>query len=249
MSYKESDLKGEKRNFDPFLKEGKGSISDRIKLLMNGRTNRQAAKCWDIPLSTLSTYLSRGTMPSADNAFKIADSESTTVEWLLTGKEPAINKNIEYELHERILEKPKYNIAAAAGGGSFIDSFSPVEYYPFTYNYLKRNRLLHENLCVIEARGESMEPTIEDGNDLLVKLIEDVPAKPFEGVYVVSMENHLRVKRLEYDLKRDGYRVISDNKLHAEEFVSKCDFDNFQVIGEVVKVMGKPSELLTHSFT
>ncbi|WP_341495723.1 helix-turn-helix transcriptional regulator [Photobacterium damselae subsp. damselae] len=70
---------------DPFQKNGKGSINERIRGLINGRTTRQVAKDWGIPLSTLSTYLSKDTMPSVDRAFKIAQSEGVTIEWLLNG--------------------------------------------------------------------------------------------------------------------------------------------------------------------
>ncbi|WP_160162460.1 MULTISPECIES: S24 family peptidase [Vibrio] len=246
MGYDESDHESKKRNSDPFPEGRKGSIKDRLLELKRGRTNRDLAKAWNIPLSTLTGYINRGSIPPVDTAFSIAVIEGVSIEWLVTGSQkiaPPTNEGYS-STHERILEKPKYNVAAAAGGGSFIDSVTPIEYYPFTYNYLKRNKLLHANLCIIEARGESMEPTIESGDDLLIKLIDEMPAKPFEGVYVVRMENHLRVKRLEYDIVREGYRVISDNKLHSEEFVSKNDFDNFLVVGEVAKVIGKPSELV-----
>lgn len=242
MSYTESDQDNKKRNFDPFLEEGKGSIKERISYLLKGRTTRQAAKDWKIPLSTLGTYLSRGTMPSADKAFNIANKEGVTVEWLVTGETPQEQSLPAVVTHERILEKPKYNIVASAGGGSFIDTETPVEYYPFTYSFLKRRRLLHADLCVIEAHGESMEPTIENGDELLLKLMHEPSSKPLEGVYVINLDNTLRVKRLEFDIIRDGYRIISDNKLYQEEFIGRDELERMTVIGEVAIVMGKPSK-------
>ncbi|CAH8242700.1 Peptidase_S24 domain-containing protein [Vibrio aestuarianus] len=245
MSYEESDQGNKKRNSDPFLEEGKGSIKERLVQLKKGRTNRQLADDWGVPLSTLTGYINRGSMPPVDTAFSIAIKEGVSIEWLVTGEtpqEPPILSNKAPVTHEQILEKPKYNVAASAGGGSFIDTEAPVEHYPFTHRFLKRHRLLHADLCVIEARGESMEPTIEDGDELLLKLMHEPSSKPLEGVYVINIDNTLRVKRLEFDIIQDGYRIISDNKLHQEEFIERNGLERMKVIGEVVIVMGKPSK-------
>lgn len=245
MSYIESDQDNKKRNSDPFLEEGKGSIKERLVQLKKGRTNRQLADDWGVPLSTLTGYINRGSMPPVDTAFSIAIKEGVSIEWLVTGETPQ-DSSMQHTkvptVHERILEKPKYNIVASAGGGSFIDTETPVEYYPFTYSFLKRRRLLHADLCVIEAHGESMEPTIENGDELLLKLMYEPSSKPLEGVYVINLDNTLRVKRLEFDIIRDGYRIISDNKLYQEEFIGRDELERMTVIGEVVIVMGKPSK-------
>ncbi|HHY0331089.1 TPA: LexA family transcriptional regulator [Vibrio cholerae] len=248
MGYAESDQSNKKRNSDPFLKEGKGSIKERLVQLKKGRTNRQLADDWSIPLSTLTGYINRGSIPPVDTAFSIAIKEGVSIEWLVTGEtpqDPSVQHTKEPMLHERILEKPKYNVVASAGGGSFIDTETPIEYYPFTYSFLKRRRLLHAELCVIEAHGESMEPTIENGDELLLKLMHEPSSKPLEGVYVINLDNTLKVKRLEFDIIRDGYRIISDNKLYQEEFIDRDDLKRMKVIGEVAMVMGKPSKGLS----
>lgn len=241
MSYNESDQEEKKRNYDPFLDEGKGSIKERLVQLKKGRTNRQLADDWGVPLSTLTGYINRGSTPPVDTAFSIATKEGVSIEWLVTGEAP-IDMKKSSSTHELVLEKPKYNVVASAGGGSFIDTEVPIEYYPFTHRFLKRRRLLHADLCVIEARGESMEPTIEDGDELLLKLMHEPSSKALEGVYVVNIDNQLRVKRLEFDVIRDGYRIISDNKLYPEEFIDRDALDRMKVIGEVALVMGAPSK-------
>ncbi len=220
------------------------SVHSRIESLMNGRTGRECAHDWDVPHSTLVTLLHRRSDPKLSMLLKIANAEDVTIDWLAKGGVViAEEKDHGSTFYERIIEKPKFNVVASAGGGSFIDTEVPVEYYPFSYSYLKRRRLLHADLCVIEARGESMEPTIEDGDDLLLKLMPEPSSKALEGVYVVNIDNQLRVKRLEFDVLKDGYRIISDNRIYPEEFIDRDDLERMKVIGEVAMVMGKPSKV------
>ncbi|MFV0448632.1 MAG: S24 family peptidase [Vibrio sp.] len=241
MSCRESDQGRANDITDPFVDMRKGSIKDRLLELKKGRSNRKLAEAWDIPLSTLTGYINRGSIPPVDTAFSIAIKEGVSIEWLVTGEDNEPESTICPITNERIYEMPKYNVAASAGGGAFIDTEVPIEYYPFSHNYLKRHRLLHAELCIIEAYGDSMEPTIESGDDLLLKLIKTESDKPFEGIYVIDFDGKLRVKRLEYSVSRDGYKVISDNAAYSEEFISRSELKSLRVIGEVVLVMGKPS--------
>ncbi|EOG1474452.1 S24 family peptidase [Vibrio parahaemolyticus] len=245
MSYEQTDPKEKTHTNDPNIDDRNGSINDRINLLLRGRTTRKAAQDWDIPLSTLSAYLSRGSMPSADRAFQIANSENTTVEWLLTGDDTLsakADRSVSQVIPTRYVEK--FNVAASAGGGSYIEEESVEEYYPFSDEFLKRNRLSHAELLIVEARGDSMAPYIESEDDLLLKRVEFNTDKALSGVHVISIDGQLKVKRLEYSIQRNGYRIISDNPEYPEEFIDHDELmqGRMRVIGEVVRVMGRPSQ-------
>lgn len=246
MGYVKSDQEEKKRNSDPFLEDRKGSIKERLVQLKKGRTNRQLADDWGVPLSTLTGYINRGSTPPVDTAFSIAVKEGVSIEWLVTGNDASNSQERSPSTVERIVELPKYNIAASAGGGTFVDMDTTVEYMPFSYNFLKRNRLSHASLYILEARGDSMEGLIHDGAELLVKEIREMPEKPFDGTYVISLDNQLKVKNLEYSLTRDGYRILSENELYPEEFVPRSELEQrLRVLGEVAIVMGKPSKGLS----
>ncbi|MFV0448781.1 MAG: S24 family peptidase [Vibrio sp.] len=249
MSCRESDQGRANDITDPFVGSIKGSITERLIALAGNRTIRETARIWELSTATVSLYTKKGGMPSLDRALTIANNEGVSLLWLATGQDEC--KETEPTIcpitNERIYEMPKYNVAASAGGGAFIDTEVPIEYYPFSHNYLKRHRLLHAELCIIEAHGDSMEPTIESGDDLLLKLIKTESDKPFEGIYVIDFDGKLRVKRLEYSVSRDGYKVISDNAAYSEEFISRSELKSLRVIGEVVLVMGKPSRSMTQS--
>ncbi|MEF1331113.1 LexA family transcriptional regulator, partial [Vibrio sp. M260121] len=243
MSYKKADhdLKIERR--DPNFEEKKGSITERLNSLLKGRSLRAAAKDWDIPLSTVTAYVSKGSTPSADKAYQIANIENVTVEWLVTGNEPSRQQTKNLESFFKFVKVPKYGVLASAGGGTYIEEESIEEYFPFSDEYLKRNRLSHAELLIVEAKGDSMAPYIESGDDLLLKRVEFNADKVLSGVHVISIDGQLRVKRLEYSIQRSGYRIISDNPEYPEEFIDHEELmqDRMRVIGEVVMVMGRPS--------
>ncbi|MCX8816022.1 hypothetical protein C1S99_08035 [Vibrio parahaemolyticus] len=246
MSYKETDQEKKNSDLDPFLSERKGSLKERLKYLSSKRTTRETAELWGISTATLNAYVNKGTEPSIGRAKKICEAEGVSLQWLATGDDSDISANEGNNAltlaHINYIEK--VNVSAAAGGGSYIEEESIEEYYPFSDEYLKRNRLSHAELLIVEAKGDSMAPYIESGDDLLLKRVEFNADKVLSGVHVISIDGLLKVKRLEYSLQRNGYRIISDNPEYSEEFIGHEELmqDRMRVIGEVVMVMGRPSQ-------
>ncbi|NGZ68817.1 LexA family transcriptional regulator [Vibrio aestuarianus subsp. cardii] len=260
-TYREKTLEEKNDDIRFFRVDIKNRFAQRLEEAMSGETNLSFAQKCGISEATIRKYKKGETTPNLEILESIAMVSGKAIQWLIGAESqsviidhPITDKGDQKQnpttdtTHELILEKPKYNVVASAGGGSFIDTEAPVEHYPFTHRFLKRHRLLHADLCVIEARGESMEPTIEDGDELLLKLMHEPSSKPLEGVYVINIDNTLRVKRLEFDIIRDGYRIISDNKLHQEEFIERNGLERMKVIGEVVIVMGKPSKSVPETY-
>lgn len=86
---------------------------------------------------------------------------------------------------------------------------------------------------IIFAQGDSMEPTIEGGDSILVDLSK---TEIYDGkIYCVRIENKLYAKRLQL-IPPNKVKVISDNKEKYDPFYidtsKNIDFD-FAVIGEV----------------
>lgn len=86
---------------------------------------------------------------------------------------------------------------------------------------------------IIFAQGDSMEPTIEGGDSLLVDLSK---TEIYDGkIYCVRIENKLYAKRLQL-IPPNKVKVISDNKEKYDPFYidtsKNINFD-FAVIGEV----------------
>ncbi len=241
MSYGKSKSCDRKDTQDPFVGGIKGSITERLQLLAKGKTTRETAKLWGISGATLNLYLNKGSMPSIDRAISIANAEGVSIEWLALGTSD--KKDLKKNEVDNLISIKKYDIAASAGGGSLIDTEDSSS-ISVSRDWLRQNKLLYSELCIINARGDSMEPSIHDGDELVLKLINECPIKPYDGIYVINIDGLLKVKRLEYNFMSDGYRVMSDNMAYSEEFIPRHEIDDrLQVIGKVAKVISDPLKI------
>lgn len=136
---------------------------------------------------------------------------------------------------------PRFDVRASAGVGVPVMSEEVVEWVYFKADWLRRTLgLSPANLALIEAVGDSMSPTVGDGDLLLVDVSQ--PVLRGEGVYVLAMEDFeaLVVKRVEID---PGGSVIisSDNKRRypARYEYSREQLNSLRIVGRVVWVGGR----------
>lgn len=233
MTYKESDHIAKISKNDPFLEDRKGSIKERIRALLKGRTTREAAKDWDIPLSTLGTYLSRGTMPSLDKAFNIANREGVSLEWLVTGTNEQPNLT---PINRDIVEVFQYDFKASAGAGCLVVSENPVAKFELSKEWLTKQGLSGKQLTVVPVYGDSMETTLMDEDLMLVELIED-PKQARDGICVFRIDDEVMVKRLQYDFGNRRYKVTSDNPAYDPFYIGEEFEGRFQILGRMVRVL------------
>ena len=127
---------------------------------------------------------------------------------------------------------PRYNVQASAGEGALISSEQVVEFLAFHKDWLRDNiRRSPDKLLLIEARGDSMSPTIRDRDLLIVDTTENGIADG--AIHVVRMGEALVVKRLE--LRIDGSVVVhSDNPRYGPVPVTASDAEGIHIIGQVV---------------
>ena len=134
---------------------------------------------------------------------------------------------------------PRLNVQASAGNGALTNHEQVVEYLAFDEGFVRRVlKRPREQLLMIEARGDSMEPTIREG-DLLV--VDILPKQRIEHsrLYVLLAGENLLVKRIQQQL--DGsLLVISDNSRYAPERIVPKELDALRILGQVIWVAGPP---------
>lgn len=106
---------------------------------------------------------------------------------------------------------PRLPLGASAGPGTLATDLAPVDRLRFSARWLRQQGLEPEMLSVIEVEGDSMEPTLRDGDEILV----DRSQRPLRsGLHVIRLDDVLLVKRLEPG-PAGTLRVISDNPAYA----------------------------------
>ena len=81
-------------------------------------------------------------------------------------------------------------------------------------------------LSVIEVEGDSMDPTLRDGDEILV---DRTPRPLRAGIHVARVDDVLVVKRIERAGER--LRLISDNRAYPE---IERPADQVEIVGRVV---------------
>ena len=121
---------------------------------------------------------------------------------------------------------PRYEVLAAAGTGATVDSEVIKGHLGFTKKWLRDQQLMADKLAVIEVRGDSMEPTLHDGDIVLLDMRE--PELRDGEIYTLRRSDELLVKRL----RRQGsnWLIFSDNTAYPVETLD----EEVAVVGRVV---------------
>jgi phage repressor protein C with HTH and peptisase S24 domain/plasmid maintenance system antidote protein VapI len=127
---------------------------------------------------------------------------------------------------------PRFDLAASAGNGAHIHDEAVVDHLAFRRDWVQRALGLDPtSLALIDARGDSMSPTIENG-DLLLLDTRNGQSRS-DGIYVINLAGALLVKRLRIKLS-GTVEVMSDNPKYSSEAVSGSELDRLVLVGRVV---------------
>jgi phage repressor protein C with HTH and peptisase S24 domain len=127
---------------------------------------------------------------------------------------------------------PRYDVRASAGPGAMAapDDLDGGGFMAFRTEWLRRLRINPHRAEVILAVGDSMEPTIHDGDVILVD--RSIDRVVDNGIYVVTLGNLVLVKRVQ--TRRDGSAVLKfDNQRYDDEVVPADELPDLKIEGRV----------------
>jgi phage repressor protein C with HTH and peptisase S24 domain len=105
---------------------------------------------------------------------------------------------------------PKLAIGASAGAGASIDGEAVEGEVAFDPKWLRGLGADPRALSIIRVEGDSMAPTLNDGDDIMVDG-GDAAGRLRDGIYVLRMDDVLMVKRIARAPGQGRVSVISDN--------------------------------------
>jgi phage repressor protein C with HTH and peptisase S24 domain len=125
-------------------------------------------------------------------------------------------------------------VSVSAGGGAYDseDEFEKLDLPDFFVDIIGGKDNV-KNIEAINVTGDSMEPTLNNGNIIFIDKTKTDVNK--DGIYAFINENGLFVKRIQRRVD-GGLDVISDNKEYPMQVVQKNGID---VLGKVVSSIGR----------
>lgn len=130
------------------------------------------------------------------------------------------------------VDVPRLSVAASAGPGATVAEEEPFDAFRFSRRWLREQGLDGAMLSAIAVEGDSMEPLLRAGDEVLV----DRRAQPFrDGIHVVRMGDTLLVKRVAA-LGGGRFALLSQNLAYPPQEVTA---DEIEIIGRVVWKSGR----------
>ncbi|ASJ91794.1 S24 family peptidase [Porphyrobacter sp. CACIAM 03H1] len=91
------------------------------------------------------------------------------------------------------VEVPRLDLGAAAGAGRIPGGEAAFDAFRFSRRWLEEQGLARAELSAIRVEGDSMEPLLNDGDEILV---DRAPRAFRDGIHVVRLGDTLMVKRV-----------------------------------------------------
>jgi phage repressor protein C with HTH and peptisase S24 domain len=233
-----------------------GTLGDRIRLARHSVPREAAALRLGVSDQSLGRYERNERVPDAEVLAGIVREFRADALWLLTGAPPGtaftspphsdedtsamatagrsghMIVGPSQLAGEGFVLLPRYDVRAAAGAGAVVGTEQIIDFLAFKYEWIKRVIGIEpRDLGLISAEGDSMHPTIRDGDllllDLTVKRVRD------NAIYALRIDDSLSVKRIQ-KRTNGALKIISDNSIYEPEEIDPRRSAELQIVGRVV---------------
>ena len=126
----------------------------------------------------------------------------------------------------------RHPVSVSAGPGALVAGELGKPCFGFDQRWLKALTASHPSkLSIVRVEGDSMAPTLNAGDDILVDL-GDASDRLRDGIYVLRIDDAVVVKRLALNPRGRRVTVQSDNPAYPA--YPDCSLEEIKPIGRVV---------------
>ncbi len=145
---------------------------------------------------------------------------------------PEENSSLALPARGEWIEVPRLPVGAAAGPGALAADERPFDSFRFSRRWLKEQGLSTAQLSTIRVQGDSMEPLLHDGDEILVDRAQRTLR---DGIHVVRLGDVLMVKRLA-PAGAGRATLLSQNSAYPPVEMA---LDELEIVGRVVWKSGR----------
>jgi len=117
----------------------------------------------------------------------------------------------------------------SAGGGLMPDNSADIQ-CAFRKDWIKRKGGKPNSMSLIKVSGDSMEPTLLAGDLVLVDHSRTTIA-PQGGIYAISINHEVMIKRIQILIPQNKLRILSDNPLYEP---IEADPEQVKINGKII---------------
>ena len=216
------------------------TTSDRINQRMRGLglQHKDLVAATGASKGTITNWISGVNNPTGKRLVQLAQALKTTSSWLLTGNSTPEFTQVEpwdsnTPLDDDEIEIPFFkDFSFACGGGSIGEAIAnETRKLRMSKATLRNLSIMKENAVAATAIGDSMSPTIKDGDTIHV----DLGRKNIKDgkIFAICIGGLFYCKRL-YNLPLGGVRIVSDNSVEFPEIQLSAQ----EIIDQQLEVIG-----------
>jgi phage repressor protein C with HTH and peptisase S24 domain len=212
------------------------AFAKRLREAAGDRKPYSLERLTGIAESLIRKYMNGQSTPGADKLVLLAAATGVSIEWLATGQLPPdkpTNTSASAMHQDDYALIPRYDIQVSTGHGALVEHEAELGRMAFRRDWLRQEGFSVSSLVLVSARGDSMEPSIGEGDLLLVDTSRHSPQD--DGIYVLRVDDDVIAKRLQHDWQ-GGLWVRSDNPLYNDQHITDEAASRLKVVGRVVWV-------------
>ncbi len=197
---------------------------------------RHFSRVTGIDYSSIAKYFDGGVaQPRGRRMTAMANALAVSEEWLRTGR--GETSSTAGALSADVVEIPVYDLKVSAGPGAWSDDEpEPLHLKQVHRDWLRSlTRTSAERLAFVFAAGDSMYPTINDGDEMLIDMLQRQATR--EAIYALRSGDAVMVKRISPDPRQPGRITVSSDNPNAKSW--EADQQDIRIVGRVVW-LGKP---------
>ncbi len=211
-------------------------IGNRLRILRGNKTQSEFAADIGTTLRAYQYYEAGDRVPSIELLTEIAKKYNKSVDWILTGAEYIIEDHEIKKIAEasslsdqsEFVFVPQFSGKISAGEG--IEAENKIDMrIAFRRDWIKRKGD-PSKMSLIKVSGDSMEPTLMHGDLVLVNHARNY-LDPQGGLYAISANNIIMIKRLQIEYPSRKVQIISDNPKYK---TIEADLDQVHINGKVI---------------
>ena len=216
------------------------TTSDRINQRMRdlGLQHKDLVAATGASKGTVTNWINGVNNPTGKRLVQLAQALKTTSSWLLTGNSTPEFTQVEpwdsnTPLDDDEIEIPFFkDFSFACGGGSIGEAIAnETRKLRMSKATLRNLSIMKENAVAATAIGDSMSPTVKDGDTIHV----DLGRKNIKDgkIFVICIGGLFYCKRL-YNLPLGGVRIVSDNSVEFPEIQLSAQ----EIIDQQLEIIG-----------
>ena len=190
--------------------------------------DKDVATALEISQANFATMKTRNKIPFG-SVLDFCALKKISINWLLYGQDPSslIDSTDKYWIRYY----PGIAMSAGGGGSMEAEDYEKLD-IPDYFVKMMGGKDMVKIIEAINVTGESMEPTLNDGDIIFVDISKNCYAK--DGIYAICTDDGLLVKRIQK--RADGmYDIISDNNVFQNQTINKSELT---IYGKVISSFG-----------